>query len=489
MKKLLAGLFLSLAFPSLLQADNPDLFQTIQKQDSLLFNVGYNTCDITQFENLVSESFEFYHDQAGVFATKAAFIASIRDGLCKLNYKPRRVLVANSMEVYPLKKNEVLYGAIQTGVHRFYAIEANRPEYLTSTAKFSSLWLLENGQWKLSRVFSYDHQEPVKEQQLFKDKAETEKWMALNHIPALGIGYISNGKITETKVYGRLEAGGKEAPLNTVWNVASLTKPVTALVALKLADAGKWDLDTPLCCYWTDPDIADDPHSKKLTTRYVLSHQTGFPNWRWKTKSGKLQFEFDPGTKYQYSGEGYEYLRIALEKKFGKSLEQLAATLVFKPAGMADSRLVWDSSIEAHFARWHSSTGKLYETYKNREVNAADDLLTTVDDYTKFMLYVLNGAGLSKKMYRQMIAEQSFVKDNKYFGLGWSVDKHIGGNGIALNHGGDDKGVHTIVFILPESRQALLIFTNCDNGTDAYIPIITHYLGVYGKEIVAIETK
>ena len=134
-----------------------ELFKTLQIQDSLLFNVGFNTCDIQQFENLVSDNFEFYHDKGGITPNKAAFVASIKDGLCKMDYKAQRRLVEGSLEVYPLEKDGVLYGAIQMGRHRFYALEKDKPEYFTSKARFSHVWLLENGQWKLSRGLSYDH--------------------------------------------------------------------------------------------------------------------------------------------------------------------------------------------------------------------------------------------------------------------------------------------------------------------------------------------
>jgi hypothetical protein len=136
------------------------LFKTLKQNDSLLFNIGYNQRDITPFENLLSDNFEFYHDQAGLTSTKAAFISNIKEGLFKLNYKPRRELVDSSLEVYPLEKNGIVYGAVQTGMHRFYALEKDKPEYLTSTAKFTHIWMLENGSWKLSRAFSYDHKEP-----------------------------------------------------------------------------------------------------------------------------------------------------------------------------------------------------------------------------------------------------------------------------------------------------------------------------------------
>ena len=93
------------------------------------------------------------------------------------------------------------------------------------------------------------------------------------------IGIITDGKLKQVKVFGELKKG-VSAPYNTIWNVASLTKPITAMVTLKLVSQGKWNLDEPIYKYWTDPDVAKDPNSKILTTRHLLSHQSGFKNWR-----------------------------------------------------------------------------------------------------------------------------------------------------------------------------------------------------------------
>lgn len=324
---------------------------------------------------------------------------------------------------------------------------------------------------------------------LFKDRDETEKWLANNHVAALGIGYIRNGKIEEVKVFGELEKG-KRAPDDAIFNVASLTKPITALVALKLVHAGEWDLDEPISTYWIDPDVASDPRAGKLTTRHILSHQSGFPNWRRETDDGRLAFIFDPGTKFHYSGEGFEYLRRALESKLHKPLDQLARELLFLPLEMSSTRFHWDESVdEGRFAKWHSANGDRYETYKNTTPNAADDLLTTVEDYSKFMVHILNGAGLSKELYDQMLANQVRIKSNKYWGLGWWIDENIGRGEIAMVHGGDDRGVHTIAFLLPQSKQGLVIFTNSDNGTEVYVATILAYLGELGRGIIEVETK
>jgi CubicO group peptidase (beta-lactamase class C family) len=470
-----------------------ELYKTIKEKDSLLFNIGFNDCDIAQFEKLVSDDFEFYHDQAGPTKSKSEFIHGIENGLCKLAYKPKRVLDEESLEVYPLMKNEEIYGAIETGIHNFYAIEENKEEYLTSIAKFTHLWTLENGNWKLSRVLSYDHKgfdEPINQELLFTDKDETERWLKQKNIPALGIGYIEDGKIKQTNVFGDLEKGRK-APKNTIWNVASLTKPITAIVALKLIDKGELSLDEPVYKSYIDSDLKDDIRVRKLTPRIILSHQTGFSNWRGNNENGKLSFEFEPGTNYQYSGEGYEYLRKVMEHKLNKSLEQLAKELIFEPLQMNDTKFFWDSSVDStRFAKWHNTDNELYEMYNNTTVNAADDLLTTVEDYSKFLNYMINGAGLSEDIWNEMSADQVRINERKHFGLGWWVDENINANGdFALVHGGDDIGVHCIVFMLPKTKKGLLIFTNSDDGISAYFELIEHYLKEDAKGIFEAEMR
>lgn len=135
-----------------------ELHQILKAKDSLLFTIGFNTCDIRPFEKLISDHFEFYHDLGGITKSKADFISGIQNGLCQSEYKSRRELICGSLQVFPLKQNGVLYGAIQTGSHRFYETGKNKKEYPTSVARFTHVWLLENGEWKFSRGLSYDHQ-------------------------------------------------------------------------------------------------------------------------------------------------------------------------------------------------------------------------------------------------------------------------------------------------------------------------------------------
>lgn len=485
-------LFLS-TYSTVAQLDkNSDLYKTILSKDSLLFNIGFNTCNMAQFENLLSEKFEFFHDKDGI-SDKKKFLNDLKSGLCgdPANYQARRELLPESTEIYALYNKEMLYGAIQVGVHQFFEKQVNKPEKFGSSAKFTHVWLLENGKWKLTKSLSFEHkvkQLTFLKSSIFDNEDEIEKWLIENKVPTLGIGLIKDGKLKQVKVFGTLKKG-TTAPYNTIFNVASLTKPITTMVTLKLVSLGKWDLEEPIYNYWTDPDVSNDPNNQLLNSRHILSHQTGFANWRGNNKDGKLHFEFTPGTKYQYSGEGFEYLRRALEAKFHKSLNQLATELIFTPLQMKDTNYFWDKKTDSlRYAIGYNKEGIAYETEKNTTANAADNLLTTIEEYGNFLISIINGEGLTTKVFDDMITNQVETKNGKHFGLGFEI-YDLGNGEYALSHGDADKGCQTIFFILPKTKQGLIIFTNVDDGYKVYEKLIKHYLGENGKEIFEIETN
>lgn len=140
------------------------LFLQLKACDSLVFNIGFNECNLTVFDTLVADDFEFYHDQSGITPSKQAFIDGTKNGLCNMDYKAIRKLQPGSLEVFPMYNNSELYGALQTGFHRFYALHPDDPELkLTSEARFTHLWLKKGTRWKLARVISYDHITPNQE--------------------------------------------------------------------------------------------------------------------------------------------------------------------------------------------------------------------------------------------------------------------------------------------------------------------------------------
>jgi len=295
--------------------------------------------------------------------------------------------------------------------------------------------------------------------------AKIPQWQKYLNVPNVAISIIENGNVVKSKVYGNL-SNGKPTPKNMIFEVASVTKVVFSTLVLKLVQAGEWDLDEPLAKYFVDPEVAADPFSKQITTRHVLSQQSGFDNWRWMNASGKLTFNFEPGTRFNYSGEGMEYLRAAIEHKFHKSLSQLSDSLILKPLQMLDTHHMWDGKTNFEkYARMYDADGKeIKKTDFSIQASAAAGLTTTIDDLSKFALEVLNGGHLSKSLYNEMVKTQSTINPNLQQGLGWRIINGLPNNEYALQHGGNDPGVAAIVVLLPKSKRGVIVLTNADNG-------------------------
>jgi hypothetical protein len=135
-----------------------ELFNAIAAKDAAVFDAVFNTCDAAALKQLVADNFEFYHDKDGLNETSGAhFIADIGKHCERIkqgiDFRARRQLVPGTLAVYPLNN----YGAVETGRHDFYAIEDGKPERMTESAQFLHIWKNDDGQWKLTRVVSFDH--------------------------------------------------------------------------------------------------------------------------------------------------------------------------------------------------------------------------------------------------------------------------------------------------------------------------------------------
>jgi CubicO group peptidase (beta-lactamase class C family) len=307
-------------------------------------------------------------------------------------------------------------------------------------------------------------------------KDSIESWLKHYHVPAIAIGILENNKIKSISYYGEIRPGVPPSA-NTIWNVASLTKPLTAMTVMSLISKGKFDLDEPVSDYFIDPDIKDDPRTAKLTARIILSHQTGFKNWPYMEPDKKLKFHYEPGKAYGYSGAGYEYLRKTIEKKFNKPLEALAKEELLIPLGMKDTHFGWNDSLDSsRFAGAYDEKGVPYNN-KYRSGNAADWLVVSMEDYCKFALYVMNGAGVSKKLFDEITRIQVHFdtlgtnKDDG-MGLGWEVIRNLGQGEYALTHDGSDPGIATLVLLFPNSKRGIVIFANGNKGDNVFESIL-----------------
>lgn len=292
------------------------------------------------------------------------------------------------------------------------------------------------------------------------------------HMAGLSFGLIDGGELAYTKSFG-YQNWDRQNPIeeDNIFEAASMSKPVFAWLVMKLIEKGIMDLDTPLYTYYEYPDISHDPNHQLITARLVLTHQTGLPNWRY---GRPLQTDFSPGSDFSYSGEGFVYLGKTIEHLMKMSLEEIFQKEVFRPLGMINSTMVWSPKMSIRKTTGHYNgnvTSKDY--YKPLEANPAASLHTTVTDFARFMMYILDGKGLSQDSYKEMLSIQVTPKrGNSHqnemgtinWGLGWVIERIP--HGLVYQHGGNNGDFESYFEISPDKKWGYVYFSNTDQGDE-----------------------
>ena len=282
-------------------------------------------------------------------------------------------------------------------------------------------------------------------------------------VPGLSIAVIRDGKIAWTGAFGvRSTESGEKVDENTMFEAASLSKPVTAYTVLRLVEQGIMTLDTPLCEYYPYDFLAEDDRYKQLTARIVMTHTTGLPNWG-------SRFIRNPGEKFGYSGEGFLYLGRTAEKLTGLSLQELAKREVFDPLGMEHTSYVWNEAYDRNGACGHGRDAKPNEKRKQTEPNGGASLLSTARDYATFVAAILNAKGLSKGTIAQMISPHvkaddrgpKETHDKLFWGWGWGIMPSESEN--AFWHWGNNGDLRGYVVAYPERKEGIVFFANSEN--------------------------
>lgn len=323
-------------------------------------------------------------------------------------------------------------------------------------------------------------------------------------VSGIAISIFNNNKPIYQNAFGSKNVRLKDTlDINTVFYGASLSKMVFAHLVMQLAEEGIIDLDTPVQHYLKQPlpeikfekswksftDLKGDDRYKLITARMCLSHTTGFPNWRWLTdkgldENGKLYFQFDPGTKYSYSGEGLRLLQVVVEQITGRGLEALAREKIFDPLGMDMTSYVWQRRFENKFCNGHTVSGEIIPKDREDEAGAAGSMETTPADYSRFLTALMNRQLLKESTFNEMIRPQIRIKSKQQFGPDAKVDTDDFDN-INLSYGlgcgliktkygtgafkeGHGDGFQHYFIIFPEKKTGVLIMSNSDNGESIF---------------------
>jgi CubicO group peptidase (beta-lactamase class C family) len=326
--------------------------------------------------------------------------------------------------------------------------------------------------------------------------------MDVARVPGLAFATIRNGRIATSGTLGD-RSPGKRATESTRFDAASLTKAAFATVVLALARQGFIDLNRPLQSY---VPLFGDPRTQRITASHVLSHTTGLPNWYFDTEK-PIRSEFEPGTRWAYSGEGYFYLLEVAEKLTGKPLARLMAEHVFEPAGMTESAIVWSPAVARNYAAAHDnggdpieskfttdSYGRAGEEYArkiglpmerwttrialdavvakqekrvpgNAYPSPAYGLWTTAGDYARFLAYAAKDSARWSPQVR--------MRGALGWGRGWGLE--LGRTGPYAWHGGNAEGIKNMFVFHRTTRNGIVVFTNGENGARVYEPLIRDF--------------
>ena len=311
------------------------------------------------------------------------------------------------------------------------------------------------------------------------------------NVPGATIAIIRDGELAYSKGWGVQRVGeGIQINAQTIFPAASLTKPVFAYGALLLVRDGRLDLDRSLSDYLDEPYIQGDDRIHKITARMVLSHTTGFPNWRpgrWAGFPQPLEIHFEPGTDFRYSGEGYNYLQLVVENIAGQQLDTYMKDAVLDPLSMHDSYFVWNEALESVVASPHNRWGRAANKrqFRPEKPMAAATLFTTVLDYARFMSAMLSTTGpsdsesiqkLSADDLEKMLQPQIEMDNQLAWSLGWGLKKHE--SEWYFWQWGDNPGFKHFAVGSRSQKFSVVIFTNGQNGKNVYQEIIEVLLGV-----------
>ena len=305
-------------------------------------------------------------------------------------------------------------------------------------------------------------------------------------IPGLSMVLIRRNSIVYSKGYGLTKADSTQPVTpSTVFEAASLSKPVFAYAVLQLVEEKSLDLDKPLFEYLPYPDAAADARYQKITARMVLSHQSGFPNWRKDRKRPQLAMAYSPGERFGYSGEGYVYLQKVVEKITGKPINECdGIQRVLKPLGMTNSSFVWQSDFNTHVAMPHNEAGEPEQKYQPGQANMAYSLHTTAEDYARFIQAIFTPVGLKSATINQMLTPTSklptrfsgdTLSTNLYWGLGFGLEDMP--DATYFWHWGDNGAFKCFIMANRNQQDAVIYFTNSANGLDIADRIVAQTLG------------
>lgn len=323
------------------------------------------------------------------------------------------------------------------------------------------------------------------------DPYTLEELMKKARVPGVSIAVIRDFKVHWAKGYGTADVStGAPVETGTIFQAASISKPVAAMAALKAVQDGRFELDADINSIlksWKLPG-EDFTRDRPVTPRALLSHTSGtgdgfgFPGYdpdaprptviqildgEKPSNVGKVRLERPPFTGFKYSGGAVTIMQLALSEVVGRPYPEILREWVLAPIGMADSAYEQPLSPERdrRAARAHGGDGRprgaKWHVYPEL---AAAGLWTTPTDLAKFAIEVqLSLQGRSNKVLtREVVREMVTPVGVGPFGVGFGVSKE--GEGWYFGHGGSNWGFQCDLVAHTLKGYGLAVMTNAESG-------------------------
>lgn len=328
--------------------------------------------------------------------------------------------------------------------------------------------------------------------------------MAREGVEGLALAVIDRGQVRSVRTWGRRNVD-RNLPLTpqTVMYGASLTKTAFAYMLLQLVDEGRLDLDAPLPALLPRPlpaydsrpydfsDLAGDERWRRLTPRILLTHASGFANFRWVEPDRRLRFHFDPGTRYGYSAEGYYILQLVVEQGLGLDTEAEMQRRVFGRFGMRNTSMLWRADFAANLADGYTVEGKMIPHDDRSRASAAGSMDTTIEDQARMWAGIVRGEGLSAASRAMLVGAQLPIASASQFptlapgqvawpqqlAAGLGLVTFVGRSGPAWFKGGHDDGTGNMVICLETGRRCVVMLSNDVRAERIYPELARRVLG------------
>ncbi|MBZ4420409.1 serine hydrolase domain-containing protein [Myxococcus sp. RHSTA-1-4] len=339
-----------------------------------------------------------------------------------------------------------------------------------------------------------------------------QRWMELYAVPGLSVAVFEKNALVWAKTYGVKQAGGSEpVTVDTLFQAASISKPVTALAAMRYVEQGKWSLDANINDTLVSWKVPDNEYTKeqKVTLRRLLSHSAGltvhgFPGYAVSearptvqqildgakpTNTAAVRVDLVPGTKTRYSGGGTTVVQLMMMDQLKKPFPQIMKEAVLAPLGLKHSSYEQPlpPALAAQAASATRGNGKSIDgKWHVYPEMAAAGLWTTPSDLARIAIEVSKArAGTSKRVVSQAMAKQMLTKQSERFGIGFQLED----GSDRFGHGGSNEGFRAMLVAFADSGSGMALMSNSDNGSFLIERVAASIAAEYGWKSFSSELQ